>query len=90
MTFSLRIVTLCGASNLQYRVYTDMNDITCDLCGVDDALPDGLLCPACREAVARVLMFAEAQSAEANESVNATIKSVDHPETTQNTRKARP
>jgi hypothetical protein len=67
-----------------------MNDTKCDLCGVDDALPDGLLCASCREAVARVLIFAERQRAERNETANATIESADYPETTQNTRKARP
>lgn len=67
-----------------------MNHTKCDLCGVDDALPDGLLCASCREAVARVLTFAEAERADANKSANTGIESVDHPETTQNTRKARP
>ena len=61
----------------------------CDLCGADDALRGGLLCPSCREAIARLLATAEREPDERNELTNTTMETADHPETTENTREAR-
>ena len=65
-----------------------MNDSKCDLCGVDDAVPDGLLCPSCREAIARLLVIDTAEQPEIIDVGGATISTVDHPEKSRNTRKA--
>jgi len=59
----------------------------CELCGVDEAMADGLLCPSCREAIARVMAIESPQD-EQNEAAGAVIEIVDQPEATQNTRKA--
>lgn len=66
-----------------------MKDKKCDLCGVDDAVRDGLLCPSCREAIARLLAINEHDRGEQNEAAEAAVETVDHPETKENTRKAR-
>lgn len=88
MTLPLRIVTVCGASNLVSRVYIDMNDIKCDLCRVDEALPEGLLCSSCREAIARLLVIGTVEHSVECDTASATLETVDHPEKRQNTRRA--
>ena len=90
MTFPLRIVTERGASNPEHRVYIGMNEMKCDLCGVDDALADGLLCASCREAVARLVIIAERERIERTEAANAAMENENYPEATENTRNARP
>lgn len=89
MTIPLRIVTGRVASNVQRWVYIDMSCMKCDLCGVDDAVQNGVLCSSCREAIVRLLAISNAEQCVQYEVANATIATVDHPERTQNMRKAR-
>ncbi len=60
----------------------------CDLCGVDNALKNGVLCAACREAIVRLLVTDERQQAPQSEADTALSKATVHPEKTQSTRKA--
>lgn len=59
----------------------------CDLCGEDEAVPNGLLCTSCREAIARLLEIREHQRAEAREN-DPLEQAAVYPEQTMNTRKA--
>ena len=60
----------------------------CDLCGVDDAMQDGVLCPSCREAIARLLVISARERSDEVEAAETTIGAADHPGTKQNTSKA--
>jgi hypothetical protein len=71
-----------------YRVYMDMNDVICDLCGVDNAMPDGLLCSSCREAIARLLEIGTVPHPAECDTASATSEIADYPEKRQNTRRA--
>jgi hypothetical protein len=59
----------------------------CELCSEDDAAPNGVLCGACREAIARLLVISEHERAEerGNDQLEEVIV---YPERTINTRKA--
>ncbi len=59
----------------------------CDLCGEDEAMADGLLCTACREAIARLLEIREHQRAEQRENDQLEQVAV-YPEQTMNKRRA--
>lgn len=65
-----------------------MKQSKCDLCGVDDAMEDGLLCPSCREAIVRLLTIGGSERSANNEIADAAVESMDYPETRQKTRKA--
>ena len=60
----------------------------CDLCGVDDALKDDVLCLSCREAIARLLAIGSSERAERDEDMNQELEAADRLERKQNTRKA--
>jgi hypothetical protein len=64
-----------------------MNDMKCDLCGVDDAVQDALLCPSCREAIARLLTIRSREGVESAGSEQFE-EVIVYPERTINTRKA--
>lgn len=59
----------------------------CELCAEDDAVPDGLLCTACREAVARLLVIREHECVEKDQN-DQLEEVVVYPERTINTRQA--
>lgn len=59
----------------------------CDLCGADDAVKNGLLCAACREAIVRLLVISEQERAGQKEAAEALTAAMEHPEMRQNTRK---
>jgi hypothetical protein len=65
-----------------------MNYRKCDLCGVDEAMEDGLLCPSCREAIVRLLTIGGSEQSANNEISDTAIATMNYPEIRQKTRKA--
>jgi hypothetical protein len=64
-----------------------MKSNKCELCSEDDAVPNGVLCAACREAIVRLLVLREHERTEKGE--NDQIEEVvTYPEQTINTRTA--
>jgi hypothetical protein len=59
----------------------------CELCSVDDAVPGGVLCAACREAIVRLLIIREYEHADKGEN-DQFEEVVVYPERTINTRRA--
>jgi hypothetical protein len=64
-----------------------MKSNQCELCSVDKAVPDGVLCAACREAIVRLLAIQESGRPENNDG-DQLEEVVVYPERTINTRRA--
>jgi hypothetical protein len=65
-----------------------MSYTKCDLCGVDDAIENGLLCPSCWEAIARLLAIGKGEQFLHYETFSEAIDMIDHPERKRSTGRA--